>query len=1011
MKKIILLLFSLSLVFLVKAQETYPVNGSADIRSGKFAFTNANIVISADQIIANGTLIIKDHKIENVGAGISIPKGYVVIDLKGKFIYPSLIDAFSGYGIPEAPRQSFNFRSAPVFTSTKEGAYSWNEAIRPEMHANTIFNIDTKKADELKKNGFGTVNTVIKDGIARGTSVAVTLGAESTNLVILKGETAANYSFNKGTAKTNYPASLMGAISLIRQTYLDAQWYKGQNKEYNISLEEFNKEQSLPQIFEVGGWEDILRANNIANEFGKKYIFKSGGDEYQRISDIKATGAKFIIPISFPKAFDVEDPADAKNVTYAQMKDWELAPTNPAAMEKAGIDFAITTADLESSRDFWTNIRVAIDNGLSVKQALKSLTEVPAKILGIDNMVGTLTKGKEANFLITSDSLFKKGNIIFENWVQGERNIVAQMDVKDLRGDYNLVIAGIGALTMKVGGTVGAYDLNIERTGTDSVKVKGMLGRNGDLINMFFDLKKNPKGDIRLSGYLDKMNPITFKGESVTGDGATGTWSATLVAPFKEREKKEDPKTPTPKLGPVVYPFVAFGNTEAPKQETILFKNATVWTNEKDGIMKNTDVLIENGKIKSIGKNLDAGGARVIDATGKHLTPGIMDEHSHIAISRGVNEGTQAVTSEVRIGDVVDSEDIDIYRQLAGGVTTSHLLHGSANPIGGQTQLIKLRWGKTPEEMKFAGWEGFIKFALGENVKQSNAGDFNSIRFPQTRMGVEQVYVDAFTRAKQYKADWSAYNSAKNKAGLTAPRKDLELDALVEILNDTRHITCHSYVQSEINMLMNVADSMGFKINTFTHILEGYKVADKMAARGIAGSTFSDWWAYKMEVWDAIPYNGKLMHDAGVLVAFNSDDAEMARRLNQEAGKAVMYGNVSQEEAFKFVTLNPAKMLHIDNKVGSVKTGKDADLVLWSDNPLSVYAKAEKTFVDGIPYWDMSKDAQKIMELKKEEGRLIQKMLDSKNGGSKTQRPSLTKPSLDTCDTIEEDYQTKSNSK
>ncbi|MBU1373087.1 MAG: amidohydrolase family protein [Bacteroidetes bacterium] len=1009
MKKTLLLIFTLFTFFIANAQETYPVNGSFDIRSGQFAFTNANIVVSANQMIKAGTLIIKDKKIESVGTGIAIPKGYVVIDLKGKYIYPSLIDAFSSYGLPDAPRQSFSFRgSQPVFTSTKDGAYAWNEAIRPEMKVNTIFNIDAKKSEELKKNGFGTVNSIIKDGIARGTSSAVTLGTESANEVMINPSTAANYSFNKGTAKTDYPQSLMGAIALLRQTYLDASWYKNQNKEYNISLDEFNKQQSLPQIFEVSNWEDVLRADKVGDEFGKQYIFKSGGDEYQRIAAMKGTGGKFIIPLNFPKAYDVEDPADAKSVTYAQMKNWELAPTNPAALEKAGIEFAITTADLESSKDFWTNLRTAIDNGLSEQQALKSLTEIPAKMLGIDAEVGTLSKGKDANFLITSDSLFKKGNIIFENWVQGSRFIVSQMNVKDLRGDYSLIIAGVGNLTMKVGGSVGAYDLNLERTGTDSVKVKGTLSRNGDLVSMFFDLKKNPKGDIRLTGYLDKSEPITFKGEAALADGSNTNWSASLVAPFKEKAKKEEPKAKIV-LGSVIYPFVAYGYTEAPKQETVLFKNATVWTNEKDGILQNTDVLIENGKIKAIGKNLAAGSAKVIDATGKHLTPGIIDEHSHIAISRGVNEGTQAVTAEVRIGDVVDGEDINIYRQLAGGVTTSHLLHGSANPIGGQTQLVKLRWGQTPEQMKFAGWEGFIKFALGENVKQSNWGDFNTIRFPQTRMGVEQVYVDAFTRAKEYKAQWETYNSAKNKSGLTAPRKDLELDALVEILNDTRHITCHSYVQSEINMLIHVADSMGFKINTFTHILEGYKVADKMVARGIAGSTFADWWAYKMEVWDAIPYNGKIMHDAGVLVAFNSDDAEMARRLNQEAGKAVKYGNVSKEEAFKFVTLNPAKMLHIDNKVGSLKVGKDADLVLWSDEPLSVYARAEETYVDGIKYWDIDKDADQQKTIKSEEARLIQKMLDSKNGGSKTQRPSFTKPSLNTCDTIEENYQTQTN--
>lgn len=1009
MKKVLLLFCAVYSVLLVNAQETYPVNGSNDVRPNQFAFINANIVTSADQTINNGILLVKGQKVENLGVGIFIPKGYVVIDLKGKYIYPSLIDAFTTYGIPESPRAVFAGRGAqPFFTTTKAGAFGWNEAIRPEINAKSLFNVDAKKAEELKKSGFGTVNTVIRDGIARGTSLAVTLNDESSNSVILNDLTAANYSFNKGTAKTDYPASLMGSISLLRQTYFDAAWYKTQKKEYNISLDEFNKTQTLPQLFEIDNWEDVLRADKIGDEFGKQFIFKSGGDEFKRIADLKATNGSFIIPINFPKAYDVEDPADAKNVTLAQMKNWELAPGNPAALEKAGINFAITSADLESPRDFWTNLRLAIDFGLTEKQALKSLTEVPAKILGISDKVGTLAKGKEANFLITSDNLFKKENIIFENWVQGKQYIVAQKDVKDLRGDYNLVIGNLSNVTLKIGGAIGAYDVNIERTGADSVKVKANFNRTGDLVNIFFDLKKNPKGDIRLIGYVDKVNPITFKGEAVLADGSLSNFTATFTTPFKEKEKKEEPKG-TLATGKVIYPFVAYGEGEALKQETVLFKNATVWTNEKEGILQNTDVLVEGGKIKSVGKGLSAAGAKVIDGTGKHLTPGIIDEHSHIAISKGVNEGTQAITSEVSIADVVESEDVNIYRQLAGGVTTSHLLHGSANPIGGQTQLIKLRWGQTPEGLKFGGNPGFIKFALGENVKQSNWGDFNTIRFPQTRMGVEQVFVDGFTRAKEYKAAWASYNGTKTKNGSTAPRKDLELDALVEILDGKRNITCHSYVQSEINMLIHVADSMGFKINTFTHILEGYKLADKMAARGIGGSTFADWWTYKMEVFEAIPYNGKLMHSAGVLTAFNSDDAEMARRLNQEAAKAVKYGNVSEEEAFKFVTLNPAKMLKIDNRVGSVKAGKDADLVLWSDHPLSIYAKAEKTFVDGIAYWDIEKDEVKRKEIKAEEARLIQKMLDAKNKGAKTQRPSLERLPLYDCDTLEGDFTVNDN--
>jgi len=271
--------------------------------------------------------------------------------------------------------------------------------------------------------------------------------------------------------------------------------------------------------------------------------------------------------------------------------------------------------------------------------------------------------------------------------------------------------------------------------------------------------------------------------------------------------------------------------------------------------------------------------------------------------------------------DVVNSEDIDIYRQLAGGVTTAQLLHGSANCIGGQSAIIKLKWGEAPNKLLMPNMPPFIKFALGENVKQANWGDRQTVRFPQTRMGVEQVYEDYFTRAKEYGLAMQKSNLPLKKGGITtvAPRKDLELDALLEILEGKRFITCHSYVQSEINMLMKVADKYGFKVNTFTHILEGYKVADKMKAHGVNASTFSDWWAYKFEVVEAIPHNGAILHEQGVVTAFNSDDAEMARRLNQEAAKAVLFGGVSEEEALKFVTLNPAKLLHLDGQSGSIQ--------------------------------------------------------------------------------------------
>jgi len=440
---------------------------------------------------------------------------------------------------------------------------------------------------------------------------------------------------------------------------------------------------------------------------------------------------------------------------------------------------------------------------------------------------------------------------------------------------------------------------------------------------------------------------------------------------------------------PVTYPNGAYGVSALPQQETILFKNATVWTNESEGILKNTDVLIKNGKIAKVGNNLSDSSAKVVDATGKHLTAGVIDEHSHIAAA-GINEGGQNSSAEVTIEDVIDPEDVNIYRNLAGGVTSIQILHGSANPIGGRSAIIKLKWGESAENLINKNAPKFIKFALGENVKQSRSQ--NGTRFPRTRMGVEQLFVDYFTRAKEYEA--------KKKSGQPF-RYDIELETLVEIMNGDRFISCHSYVQSEINMMMKVAEKFGFKMNTFTHILEGYKVADIMKEHGVGASTFSDWWAYKYEVNDAIPYNAAIMHNVGITTAINSDDGEMSRRLNQEAAKTVKYGGVSEEEAWKMVTLNPAKLLHIDNRVGSIKVGKDADVVLWSDHPLSVYAKAEKTMIEGATYFDIEKDMQMRTKIKQERNELMAMMLQEKNKGMKTQPIKVEEKRLLECDSMD----------
>ena len=949
------------------SQETFPVNGVADKRNGTYAFINASIVKDAQITLSNATMVVKDGKIVAVGNSVSIPSDATVIDCKGKYIYPSFIDIYSDYGIAVPQRQTggFNFAAPAQLTSNAKGAYGWNQAIKSDVNGADIFTTDEAKAKQLRDAGFGVVHTHQKDGIARGTGVVVSLTDKAENFSIIKEKASSNFSFVKGTSTQSYPGSLMGSIALLRQTFLDAQWYKNKpaTEGTNLSLQAWNNNLLLPQIFDAGDKWNNLRADRVGDEFGVQFIIKGGGDEYQRIAEMGSTKASFIIPINFPQAMEVEDPNETRFISLATMKQWEMAPSNPAAFEKAGINFCLTTADLRDTKQFLTNLRKAIDYGLSETKALEALTKNPAMLLNVYNETGSLEAGKWANFIITNGPVFAEKTLLLQNWVQGKKYAVKDEAMQEIKGNY--------ALQLHSNTGVKTFSLDVKNSNSADIILKDTIAskfsHDGKMVKISFAETKKGKKGYRLSG-VNSGN--SWNGTGTDSSGNAIWWTAAYANDITVKADSARKKT-LPSMGKLTYPNMSFGWEQMPKPENILFKNATVWTNENEGTLMNTDVLVQNGKIISIGKNLNSAGARIIDATGKHLTAGIIDEHSHIAAA-SINEGGQSVTSEVRIADNIAPDDIDIYRQLSGGVTSSHILHGSANTIGGQTQMIKLRWGANDEGLKFKGADGFIKFALGENVKRTTAQSNN--RFPDTRMGVQQVQMDAFTRARDYE-------NALKGPNAKLVRRDLELDALVEIMNKKRFITCHSYVQSEIIETMRMAESFGFIINTFTHILEGYKVADKMKAHGASASTFSDWWAYKLEVQDAIAYNPGIMHKVGVNVAINSDDGEMARRLNQEAAKSVKYSGVSEEDAFKMVTLNPAKMLHIDKWVGSIKAGKDADLVMWSDNPLSIYAQAEKTMVDGIVYFDREKDKEMRKQVSAERNRLVQKMMDEKKGG------------------------------
>lgn len=998
MNRIFLILFLAIFIPKINAQEYFPNNESVQNKNNNYiAFTNAKIYVTPLQIVEKGSLLIQNGRVISVGTNVTIPKNCLTIDLAGKSIYPSFIDIYTDFGI-EKPKSTPSPGRGSLYDTKREGYY-WNENIRSEINGYENFKYDKTKAEELLKAGFGVVGTHVQDGIVRGTGTLIALNNFDKSDRLLSNKISNHFGFTRSaTTNQSYPSSLMGMMALLRQMYLDQNWYKnGNSKTKDLSLEALSNNEKLVQIFTTEDKLNSLRASKIGKEFGINYVMKGSGNEFERIQEIKNTNSKFIIPINFPEAYDVSNPYQADQMDLSDLRFWNQAPTNPKVLSDNNIVFALTTDKLKKIDDFRTNLLKAIKYGFDKTKALEALTTIPAAILGKSTDIGSLKNGSYANFVITSGEIFEEKTVLYENWVQGTKFIINDINAKDIRGTYQLTIEK-ETYNWKIDGEIAAPKSDLTTTNKKKINSKLTVANNwittviksNDTINTTYT---------RLTGFVENTEKLS--GKAVLPNGNETIWTATKTAPFVAVKDTVKPKKLN-KISPVTFPNIAFGNQQKPTQQTLLFKNATVWTNEKEGILEETDVLIKNGKIAAIGKNISDASALIIDAKGKHLTSGIIDEHSHIAISKGVNEGGHNSSAEVTIEDVVNSEDINIYRDIAGGVTISQLLHGSANPIGGRSAIVKWKWGLSPDEMLYKDQPKFIKFALGENVKQSNWGNTNPIRFPQSRMGVEQVFTDYFQRAKEYDEVWKKYNSNSKKNKINAPRVDLELQTIAEIINKERFISCHSYVQSEILMLMNVTEKFNFKVNTFTHILEGYKVADKMKEHGVGASTFSDWWAYKFEVNDAIPYNGAIMHNHGLVVAFNSDDAEMSRRLNQEAAKAVKYGNVSEEDAWKFVTLNPAKLLHIDDKVGSVKVGKDADIVLWNNNPLSIYAKVEKTIIEGVIYYDTQKEEAQRLAISNERNELINQLLQEKNNGTTTQGAKKKEKIEYHCDTLEQ---------
>jgi imidazolonepropionase-like amidohydrolase len=967
------------------------------------AFTNARIVVSPGRVIEHGSLVIRDGMIEAVGANVKLPADARVRDMEGMTIYPGLIESYTEADLPKKANESGRGSGGGGRTAGGDGeetsgggARYWNSNIRSSVRAAELFTPDAKENEKLRGMGFTVAQVVPGDGILRGATAVVMLGEGNPGALLMKSDVAqaGTLAPSRGSAEP-YPNSLMGSVALLRQTLLDARWHADAQSasrqhpdeprpEYVSDLAALQDviDAKQPLLMVTSDEHDLLRAAAIAREFSLKLWVRGSGSEYARLQAVRGAKVPILLPVNFPETPSVRTPGEAVGVSLTALRYWDEAPENPKRLHDAGIEFALTTALLKDAGNFTGNVRKAIGRGLPADAALAALTTTPARLLGSEKEAGTLEKGKRANFVVTDGELFGEKTTIRETWVSGVKYPVKPAPDVDPRGTWAAVLLGapVDSLVIMLKGDADAPKPTI------TVRGKEAKSATSDFSSLVLSVSFS--GDSIVFDGVTRMSG-SYAGGKLSGtgelsDGSAFRWDALRTDPFVPEADSAKPKEPQTASFAPVYPPGAFGREKLPDQPARLFiRNATIWTSGPRGRIEGGDMIVEKGKITKVGTGLAAPpDALVIDAAGKHVTAGLIDCHSHSAASGSVNETGQAITAEVRIGDVIDPDDIGIYRELAGGLTVANVLHGSANAIGGQNQVIKLRWGAMAEEMKFEGAMPGIKFALGENPKQSNWGDNNTSRYPQTRGGVEQIIRDEFSAARDYRRSWADYRAGKFHI---PPRRDLEMDALVEILEGKRLVHAHSYRQDEILMLMRVAEDFGFRIATFQHILEGYKVADIMAKHGAGGSSFSDWWAYKFEVYDAIPYNGTLMDRAGVVVSFNSDSDELARRLNLEAAKAVKYGGTPPEEALKFVTINPAKQLRIDKRVGSLEAGKDADFVIWSGNPLSNMTICEQTWIDGRRYFDRQEDRAMNDEVKRERSVLIQKALESpgKKSGEK----------------------------
>jgi imidazolonepropionase-like amidohydrolase len=977
-----LLAFAPAVLSAQQATRTQPVEAMRDNTPGVHAFAGARIVVAPGRVLQNATLVVRDGLIEAVGTSVQVPADARVWDMRGLTLYPGFIDAHADVGITSAPPEG----------ETDAGPVHWNPQVRPYFSAAADLRDDPERRQVLRAQGFTAALAVPQLGIFRGETAIVGLGDEDENERVLKGGVAQSLKLDGDNALGGgYPNSPMGAIALVRQTLLDADWYIRawdayradpaglRPPETNTALAALQPvaRSEEPLFVETRAEAEILRAHAIAAEFPAVDLWLRGnGEEYRIIDVLSESTAPLVLPLAFPEAPDVETPEDALDVSLAELRHWYLAPENPGRLARAGISFSLTADELEEEDEFLENLRTAVARGLAADDALAALTINPARMLGVEATLGTLEAGKLANVVVAEGDLFEDDVRIRDVWIGGTRYAINPALASDPRGRW-IVASDDSRLngTLEIEGSIdrlhGRIILNNRAVMLSSASAGTESGR---LLIAFPGSAIDASGTVRLSGSIsgDEMSGWS---ELPTGTGPE--WSAERTQAYTVSESGandgDDEGSGVARQAqitlPEIRPAVEFGRERMPEQpENVLVRNATVWTQGPQGRLENADLLVTNGKVTRVGQNLQApSGAVVIDGTGRHVTPGLIDAHVHNATD-GTNESGFAIVPEVRMGDVVTYDEVAMYRQLAGGLTSAHVMHGSANPIGGQNVFLKMRWGALPDQLKLENGPRTVKFALGENPKRRED------RYPDTRMGTNQIIRDHFMAARDYERAWQRWNETQE--GLP-PRRDLRMDALVDILNEDLRVHSHGYRQDEFLALIRLAQEFDFNIQALQHGLEAYKIAPELAEAGVAAVVWSDWSSFKVEAYDGTPYNARILLDAGVLTSLHSDNTQLSSRMNWEAGKILRTG-VSEEDALSLVTNRTASVFGVDDRIGSLQPGLDADFVIWNGHPLSQFTLAEQTWVDGRKYFDMQEDARMREQVAQERARLIQLALSAR---------------------------------